>query len=624
LAVVEGCKSAVIKMTRPASNAVSAAVIGLTYTGTATYGVDYDAMPTSIVFNAGEVEKTLLLHPIKDNIVEGSEFLKIYASSNTCGNGFIDSVTVLIKDSIAFYKGIDSFVCSTNFPVTLPFGFNFNSQNYTDLTVSTNGYLMFGTGAVTSTVPISATTTWNGIISAWGRSINSVYDIAGKTGNMSWTVEGTAPNRVAVFQWENFRPAYSISTTAAYIFSFQIRLAETTNVISTVYTTGSTLIGTSTFSGGSQIGLRGATNTDYINRTNATTVNFDSSTSGTANSNYQYFNTNVTPPGMPADGLTYTWTPPTCFGPTGVTISNITTVTADATWTAPSSAPANGYDVYYSTTNTAPTASTTPNHTGVMALTQSLSGLNPSSVYYVWVRSACGSSDNSNWVASSSFATACAPITYMYENFDSTATGSVVPNCWARLAGTGTQSITTTTPVSAPNNLYQNSTTAANQTIVVLPEFSNINAGTHWLRLKARVGAAPRSIEFGYVTNATDATTFVLIEAKNITNIVYTSTDSEYTIMVPNTVPANARLAIKNPGTTSTALYYDDVYWEPIPTCLPPSSPTISNVTSSSADVAWTASTTVPANGYDVYYSTTNVAPTASTTPNHTGVMGLT
>lgn len=147
LAVVEGCKSAVIKMTRPASNAVSAAVIGLTYTGTATYGVDYDAMPTSIVFNAGEVEKTLLLHPIKDNIVEGSEFVKIYASSNTCGNGFIDSVTVLIKDSIAFYKGIDSFVCYTNFPVTL-------TGQHVD--TSTNSYA-WNTGALTQQISVNNT-----------------------------------------------------------------------------------------------------------------------------------------------------------------------------------------------------------------------------------------------------------------------------------------------------------------------------------------------------------------------------------------------------------------------------------------------------------------------------------
>ncbi|MFC6267254.1 fibronectin type III domain-containing protein [Frigoriflavimonas asaccharolytica] len=513
----------------------------------------------------------------------------------------------------------------TSFPVTMPFVFKFNGQSYTNLNMSSNGYVSFGTGSATGTSPISATTTYDGAIAAWGRSINSIYDILGKSGNMSWTVEGTAPNRVAVFQWENFRPSYTTSTSQVYVFSFQIRLAESTNVISTVYSSGNYLIGgTTTYSGtGTQIGLRGFTNSDFNNRLTASTAVFGNSTPGTANSSGQSFNTVTSTPGMPADGLTYIWTPPTCFGPTGIAVSNITTNSADLAWTTSSSTPTNGYDVYYSTTNTAPNGTTTPNHTSVMGSSQALSGLSPSTTYYVWVRSVCSASDTSSWIALPNFNTLCAPLNYMYENFDSTITGSVVPNCWVRLAGTGTQSITTTSPVSAPNNLYQNSTSTTNQTIVVLPEFSNINAGTHWLRLKARVGVAPRVIEFGYVTNANDASTFVLIESKNINNIVYTSNDSEYTIIVPSTIPANARLAIKNPGTTSTALYYDDVYWEPIPSCMPPSAPTVSNITSASADIAWVASTTTPANGYEVYYTTTSVAPTASTTPNHTNVTGL-
>ena len=515
---------------------------------------------------------------------------------------------------------------SSEFPIILPFGFVFNGQTYTDLKMSSNGFITFGANAATTSIsPISATTAWDGTISAWGRDLNTVFNLGGKTGNMSWAIEGSAPNRVAVIQWENFRPAYSTSTTSAYVFSFQIRLAETTNVISTVYSGGSFLIGSTSQALTAQIGLRGSTNTDYNNRTNPTTTPFGNSVAGAANNNTQAFNTTVDPPGMPADGLTYTWTPPTCLGPVGLGVSNITTNSVTLSWSASVSAPANGYDIYYSLINAAPVSTTPPTLSVPTGLSQNITGLNASSAYFVWMRSVCSSSDASNWVALPSFNTACAPINSMFENFDSYSTGSIVPNCWDRIiSGSGTQTISTSGSLSAPNNLYQNSTTPANQTIVVLPVFGNINAGTHWVRLTARVNSAPRDIEFGYVTNATDANSFVLLETKSIVNTTYASSTSEYTFQVPTSVPTNARLAIKNPGTQSTALYYDDVHWELAPTCLPPTNLNAIATSPTSANITWTASTTPPAGGYDVFYSLTNTPPTATSTPSVSGVIGNT
>ncbi|MFC6095183.1 T9SS type A sorting domain-containing protein [Flavobacterium qiangtangense] len=49
--------------------------------------------------------------------------------------------------------------------------------------------------------------------------------------------------------------------------------------------------------------------------------------------------------------------------------------------------------------------------------------------------------------------------------------------------------------------------------------------------------------------------------------------------------------------------------------CIPPSALTSSNVTTTTATIGWTAPSTLPGDGYEYYVSTTNTAPTATTTP---------
>jgi hypothetical protein len=47
--------------------------VGLSYTGTATFGVDYQALPTSVTVPAGSASTTLTLRPMDDSLVEGTE-----------------------------------------------------------------------------------------------------------------------------------------------------------------------------------------------------------------------------------------------------------------------------------------------------------------------------------------------------------------------------------------------------------------------------------------------------------------------------------------------------------------------------------------------------------------------
>lgn len=311
---------------------------------------------------------------------------------------------------------------------------------------------------------------------------------------------------------------------------------------------------------------------------------------------------------------------PTCFVPSSLTSSNVTTNTATISWTAPSTAPANGYEYYYTSSTTVPDASTPASGTSTTT-SKPLSGLASFTTYYYYVRSVCGTSDKSAWSLRGTFKTKCNPMTSMFEDFENATTGAnYVVDCWEKIVtGTGYQAISGTAGVNSTKAMNQNTSGTANAVIAVLPAFSNVNAGTHWLRFKAKTGGSTAGLlDIGYVTNDTDAASFVNIQSVSVGNAAYDG--YEYSVVVPNTVPANAKLAIRNAGVPNNSLYFDNVYWEPKPTCLIPSNVVLSNTTSATVDIAWTAPTPAPALGYDIYYSTNSTPPTSSTPPNVTGV----
>lgn len=286
---------------------------------------------------------------------------------------------------------------NVSYSTSIPFSFNFNGENFNNLKISSNGYISFGgTDDPTGSTPISGDMNWKGAVSAWGRSLNSMFNISNTTGDIRYETVGVAPNREFVIQWTNFKPSYSTSTTSVYTFSFQIRLRETSNTITTKYNSGSFLVGSTAVASTAQIGLRGASDIDYHNRLNLSTNSFTNSTLGTANTSTQYYSTTSTAAsGMPPAGLTYTWAPPSCFAPV-LTTGDSTANSITANWSAPLPSPSN-YEVYYSTSNTAPTNATPSSPAIISGSTATINSLVPSTLYYVWVRSSCGVGTLSSW-----------------------------------------------------------------------------------------------------------------------------------------------------------------------------------------------------------------------------------
>ncbi|MBW8361059.1 MAG: fibronectin type III domain-containing protein [Kaistella sp.] len=526
---------------------------------------------------------------------------------------------------------------SNVYPITLPFGFIFNGQNYTSLNVSTNGFITFGALAptTTNTSPISSTVAYDGAVSAFGHDISSFFDVAGKTGDIRWETVGTAPNREVVIQWTNFRPTSVTATTTVYSLSFQIRLQETTNSVSVVYSAGSYLAGSTTYSSAiNQVGLRGLTNADFNNRYNPTTEKYTSSVAGDANGDDQAFNTVNAIPGMPSDGLTYTWTPPSCFVPSGLTTGTLTTGSGVINWDAVLPAPANGYEVYYNTTGTAPTSATVLDGTNsITSGTNSgtITGLTPSTTYYVWVRSKCSPTDYSVWSNQLIFDSACfaqnAPYT---ENFDSTTVGSPTynnaPMCWtyretAGFAGYGY--VIASNSNSAPRSYYlNNQTSTTGNQLLVSPPTINLSDGTKWVKFYAKAGAATGyTLEVGTLADPADASTFTIIGSPiSITNV-----HGEYTVMIP--AGTSQYVAFRHGlGAASRSIYLDDITVETVPTCIKPSALTVTpgSVTTSTAGLSWTPNPTTPAGAYDIYYSTSNTPPTAATVLDATNSVTVT
>lgn len=467
-------------------------------------------------------------------------------------------------------------------PVTnIGFTFNYAGVDYTEFSANANGNLRLGATAVTSqwtNTAANAATTSPVIMTYWD-------DLATGSGKVHYVLTGTAPNRKLIVEWFVTVPR-NTNTGAVANAKFQCILNETTNVIEFVYGTG--LVLNSGFSGYT-IGL--ATSATLFN-------NVDASTNTVSQSVFKTDNTVAIP-----EGTTYTWTPPTCPGSTGLTTTAITANSATVTWTPPSSVPANGYEYVVSSSATAPTGSGTPEATNSV----SVSSLTSNTVYYVYVRSVCGV-DFGNWVSVGTFKTLCDPLDSFIVNFEGLPTGTGnLPDCWER-AGTSTSVYTTTgsvAPMSPANRLYMNiSTTTTTTAFALLPNVSNLQADTHRLRFKAYATSANKSIDVGYFTDPSDVSTFVAIQNVSLPSTA-ASTATEFSI-VPTAIPVGVtRLVLSLVNTAEfTTAYVDDVKWEVNSLCAEPNTLTATSISNIDAVLGWINGGT--ASEFEIQYGAPN------------------
>ena len=188
-------------------------------------------------------------------------------------------------------------------PFAIGFNFNFNGTVYTQFSVNTNGYIVFGTAASHSAAVLSDPAgTGTGSINNTVAAL--CMDIIAQPGSLLWyQLQGNGTNHVLVIEWKNYNMYNAVSGLpgSGNSLNFQIQLFETSNKIQTVY---GTMVADTMPYGDPQVGLRGTSNSDFNNRKVGLANMWANSVAGTINSDVCRLSHTL----FPASGQTYVWT----------------------------------------------------------------------------------------------------------------------------------------------------------------------------------------------------------------------------------------------------------------------------------------------------------------------------
>lgn len=109
----EGCSQATIRIVRNPS--LTNDTIIFNYGGNATMGVDYNMLPDTLIFSAGNDTLILQVTTISDNIQEFNEYLSITINAGICSN-YVPIVSmnlyIIDVDSITVIAGLDTAICA--------------------------------------------------------------------------------------------------------------------------------------------------------------------------------------------------------------------------------------------------------------------------------------------------------------------------------------------------------------------------------------------------------------------------------------------------------------------------------------------------------------------------------
>ena len=305
--------------------------------------------------------------------------------------------------------------------------------------------------------------------------------------------------------------------------------------------------------------------------------------------------------------LNITYTPPACPAPTTQTETSITSSGADLGWT---DASGSHWDIYVvAEGGTAPTQTTQPTANDVVASQNpyTWSDGSAATAYDWYVRSDCDQDNTgtSVWVGPSTFTTACATVSALSEDFSSSST----PSCWDNsgseswLFGTnaayGAGSAGDHTPGGGTNYAWIDGSGGVGTNALITPLIDVSSFTTP-------------AFEFYYFSNNTnhpgDNNTLTVSfwdGAAWNTLMSYAGDNSDWLQGIYDlsgyTITGDVQFRFVVTGTASTTYYndilIDDVSVKEMPTCPSPNGLTASEMTTTTARLAWNPAS--GATGYD-------------------------
>ncbi|MDB9954513.1 choice-of-anchor J domain-containing protein, partial [Flavobacteriaceae bacterium] len=306
-------------------------------------------------------------------------------------------------------------------------------------------------------------------------------------------------------------------------------------------------------------------------------------------------------------------TPPSCFAPAAnsMAASLITATSADLSWTA--GATETAWNLEYGATGFTPGAGTT---VAVTANTYALMGLTANTSYDFYIQADCGGNGTSAWVGPFTFTTLCDAVTTFpwTEDFEGITVPSL-PSCWSENNNNADTDFWKTydeygTSDSYSVGMYTDYNSGANDDYLILPQF--VLTGNERLKfsVRSRSSGEPNDYKVVLSTSSNDPTDFTT-DLMALT--VATATHTEQVIDL-SAYSGNVYIAIHVPadGLDGYYLYVDDFTVEAIPSCIAVTDLAASNLTTTSADLSWTAGATETA--WNLEYGATGFVQGAGTT----------
>ncbi|MBP1631158.1 MAG: type sorting protein, partial [Bacteroidetes bacterium] len=278
-----------------------------------------------------------------------------------------------------------------------------------------------------------------------------------------------------------------------------------------------------------------------------------------------------------------------CSMPTNLTANNPTPTSFDAVWDAGT---ATSWQIEYKIDT-----ATTWTKQMVSADSLNISGLTPNTNYQVRVAALCNGAVDTSLFATMNVLTPCLAITTLpyLETFDNYGTYSYSSwnNCWYRTStySPGSYPYIAGTNFSSPGSVYFYVSSGVNYYNLVCAPSIDPTIPINTLRVKFKMYNYSTSIpgvKVGVMSNPNDTSTFVQIGS--IIGLTASSTWEDKEVSFASYTGTGTYIAFKCEGTatSSNSFNIDNVEISVIPTCAKPTNLTISNITTTAAELSWT------------------------------------